>query len=89
MAKQTVFTYKSLKIYEDKTGLKEITGLKGRDIISEVIPDAVEYINCACQTGAILKNLNGVDFYVLPNENIDNLIEKWKYEHFRVSGLEF
>ncbi len=84
-----IYTYKSLKIEEDTSGLKTIYGLRGKDIISEVIPDAVEFINRECRLGAILKNLNGVDFFVRPNESVLALVEKWKYENFRVSGLEF
>lgn len=89
MKRNAVYTYKSLKIVEDASGLKEIYGQKGRDIITEVIPDAVEFINHECKMGAILKDLNGVDFFVWPNESAERLIEKWKYEHFKVSGLEF
>ena len=84
-----VYTYKSLKIEDDASGLKTIYGLKGKDIISEIIPDAVEFINRECRRGAFLKDLNGVDFFVRPNESVLDLVEKWKYENFRVSGLEF
>lgn len=89
MKKNLTFTYKSLKIIEDSKGLMEIYGLAGRDIITEVIPYAVEFINNECKLGAILKDLNGVDFFVRPNENVADLVEKWKYEHFRATGLEF
>lgn len=82
------YVYKSLMIYEYPSGLKEIRGQKNKDIITEVIPDAVNYINNKCRIGAILKDLKGVDLFVYPNESVIAIIEKWKQEHFRNTGIE-
>lgn len=85
-----VYTYKSLKIIEFSNGEKEISGLSGRDIISEVIPDAVEFVKVSESEGGVkLSNLNGIDLYVFPFSIPNKLVNEWMEEKFRLSGIDF
>lgn len=82
-----VYKYKSLIIEERVSGL-EITGRANKDILTEIIPDALEYVKKNdLQFGAHLYGLNGVELFVLPNMRLSELQEIWRQEYFKLSGI--
>ncbi len=82
-----VYKYKSLIIEERVNGL-EITGKPNKDILTEIIPDALEYVKKNdLQLGAHLYGLNGVELFVLPNMRLSVLQETWKQDYYKLSGL--
>lgn len=82
-----VITYKSIKIVKLDDGKIVISGLKGKDILKDVIPDAVNYVKNDYGKRAEL-HLNGLTFFVDVDTSLKELTEQWKYEHFRFSGIE-
>ena len=85
-----VFIYKSLKVEQTDSGSIEITGLKNKDILNEIIPDALAFVkDNEIKLGARICDLNGVDLYILPTMSTREVQEQWKQDFYRLSGLAY
>ncbi len=85
-----VFKFKSLRVEQKESGEFELTGLKDRDILNEIIPDALTFLKInELSMGATLCDLNGVDLYVLPTMSIREVQEQYLQCHFKLTGIEY
>lgn len=82
--------YKSIIVDENKSGDITLLPKHNSDIMTEIIPDALEYVKNHCfkfKKGTYLSGLNGVDIEIFPDSNLNNLIDYWKEEYYSESGI--
>ncbi len=82
--------YKTIMVNENKNGETRLYPNTNADIISEIIPDALEYVrnhSLKFENGTYLCGLNGVDIEIFPSSNLNVLINDWKEEYYCESGI--
>lgn len=82
--------FKSIIVDENRSGDITLFPKRNADIMTEIIPDALEYVKGNCvkfKKGAFLTGLNGVDIEIFPNSNLNSLISYWKDEYYLQSGI--
>ncbi len=82
--------YKSIFLCENRNGEFYISPKHSEDVLSKIIPDALDYVQnheFKFKDGITLKNVNGVDIEIYPNSNLHTLIRYWKEEYYVSSGI--
>ena len=70
-----------------KSGKRILVANNNLDIESEIIPNAIKYVNNLGQEMTLKLSL-GVDIVISPHDKLKSALERYREELYRYSGLE-